>query len=232
MRRFILCFAVSLALVASGRAGADVIVTLGEQDFTDGEMLSGPQYQAPQAGEPVPFDGARGFDSDLPEDPPFSESWSFSYALGGPIAGATLTLGIWDHDSGAEPPGSETVQVASFTVDGHDLTAELNAAFEAKGGTIGVFVNEYNVYSVSLPAATFPDLADNSATVSLTLQNGVAGFPPSQTVTASNGAGLDFSTLAIDVVPEPSTLVLLGVAAFVLLGFQRRKSPGRVAVAR
>src|SRR5690349_6687407 len=93
-----------------------VVVTLGDQDFVDGQIVSGvAQFNAASTGEPVPFDQFYG--SDFTSN--FSEPFTFNYGPG-PVTSATLTLGIWDHDSQAA--GN---QVASFTVDGFDLTAQL-----------------------------------------------------------------------------------------------------------
>lgn len=96
-------------------------------------------FNAASIGEPAPFDGFRGADF----GPSFSASFTFSYAPGAYTA-ARLTFGIYDHDSFLEGD-----QVASFTVDGADLTAELNSIFEASGGQ----QTEVNVYTIDLSAA-------------------------------------------------------------------------------
>ena len=81
-------------------------------------------------------------------------------ALTDPVVSASLTLGIYDHDSSAS--GS---QLALFTVDGNDLTATLDTQFEAGGGSLDL---EYNVYSVDL-TGLFGDLTDGMVSVVLNL---------------------------------------------------------------
>jgi hypothetical protein len=194
---------VLLLLVVASSASA-VIVTLGDQDFTDGQMLTGvAQFNGASVGEPVPFDQFYGSDFTVN----FSQPFTFNYGAGA-VTGASLTFGIWDHDSQA--PGN---QVASFTVDGFDLTAQLNAAFESHGGA----QSEVDVYTLTLPAGALPLLADGQANFSLTLQG--PGLQSGGTTTAANGAGLDFATLNTQV-PEPATIGAMAAAA-ALLGARR-----------
>ena len=196
---------VAMALVMwLGNVGTAVTVTLGDQDFINGSFPDGVSgFNGPSAGEPVPFDQFRGGDFSIP----FSESWTFNYpAL--TVTSATLTLGIFDHDSRA--PGS---QINSFTVDAVDITSVLDTQFESSGGT----QNEYNVYTVNLPASTFSALSDGTATFTLTLKGPGLEDSAGSTVntTISNGAGLDFAMLSV--IPEPATLILLGLGGVALL---------------
>lgn len=177
-------------------------------DFTNGSIIVGVAgFNGPSAGEPAPFNAFRG--SDLVNNDPFTASWTFTYGALSSVASSSITLGIFDHDSQA--PGS---QVASFFVDGNDLTGLLDAAFEGSGGA----QNEYNVYTIALPNSAFASLQDGSTTFSLTLQG--PGLPSGL---PGNGAGLDFSTLRIDAgaaeVPEPSSLLLTGLGVAGLAGF-------------
>lgn len=172
----------------------------------------------------VPFNDFRGFDGELDEDGSnFAASWAFSYAafpLGTAVNSASITLALFDHDSAAS--GN---QVASFVVEGANLTAELNALLNASGGSNF----EYNIYTLNLPGSLFLSLLDGAVTASLTLQGPslvqFIGFPPTEA--SFNGAGLDYSLLTIDAisdVPEPSSWLLtgLGLAATALLLRRKR----------
>ena len=204
MHKAVLVLAAILAGMYPASQANATILTLGEQDFANGSFTSLGVFNTAGAGEPAPFDLFRGND---PIGPNFSESWTFSYSPGA-VTSASISIGIFDHDSFVA--GN---QVASFSVDGFDLTALLNALFEGSGGA----QTEYNVYTLALPAGAFAALSDGSATFSLTLQ-GSTSPPP------FNGAGLDFSTLDISNVPEPGTLGLLGVAAAGFFSSRRWRS--------
>jgi hypothetical protein len=178
-----------------------IAVTLGDQDFTDGQFITTVPFNTASAGEPAPFDGFKG--SDISAD--FSESFTFNFAPD-TILSASLTFGIFDHDSSAVGD-----QVALFSLDGIVLTATLNALFNGSGGGDNGFLgSEYNVYTVVLGAPELAALADGAGTFALTLQGpGLGGFGN----TTFNGAGLDFATLNLETpgpaVPEPSTWILL-----------------------
>ncbi|MDE2388451.1 MAG: hypothetical protein KGN35_05135 [Betaproteobacteria bacterium] len=203
---------VPFALLAGSQlAFANTTVTLGDQDFADGATPTTGAFLTAGSGEPAPFNGVF-IGSDV-TGPNFSASWTFSYgAIADTITGGSLILGIYDHESAAS--GN---QVASFTVNGVNLTGALNTLFESHGGAS----REDNVYTLTLPSSTFAGLASGAVNVSLSLQGpglGLFGETP------FNGAGLDFSTLnVITTVPEPlsSTLLLLGVPA--VLAAARRK---------
>jgi hypothetical protein len=184
---------------------ANLVTTLGEQDFTDGSFLAGgvSDFNAASVGEPAPFDDFQGSDFGTP----FSATWTFNFGALSNITNAFLKLGLFDHDSQA--PGS---QVDSFSLDGNDLTSFLNAALESSGGG----QTEYNVYEIALPDWVFADLEDGIGTFTLTLKGpGLQGNAGSLETAPSNGAGLDFSTLTINTqdpgakVPEPSLVLSL-----------------------
>lgn len=212
MRMWVL--AASILFIGAQAATATTSVTLGEQDFINGETPSTLAFNNAAAGEQDPFDdGFLGSDSGAN----FSASWTFSYAPQAPVTGGTVTLGIVDHDSAATGD-----QIGSFTLNGIDLTTELNAQFESYGGAS----SEYNEYTLELPNSTFADLASGTVTFALTLQG------PGLSIlgeTSFNGAGLDFSTLNVrtgqtPAVPEPSTMGLLLLGLPALLAARRKMS--------
>lgn len=160
--------------------------------------------------------GFDGFDNDTGGG--YAGSWSFSgSAVTDPVASAVLEFGIYDHDSAA--PGD---QVASFAVDGVDLTSELNAIMNGSGGgvfpTVPAFFSEYNVYSIALPSSAFAAVSDGSVDVSLSLQNGFA-FSGS----TGNNASVSYSLLTITSVPEPGSLAVLAMGTIPVMIRRRRR---------
>ena len=211
---------IAVAFYTAAPADAALIdLTLGDQDFNDGDIVFPFTFDTNSGGEPVPFDMFRGSDPNTD----FSETWTFGYApIVNPfeiIVSASIEFGILDHD--AAHPNS---QLTSFGVDGNDLRTPLDAMFEASGGAN----NEYNIFALALPAAAFTDLRDGTATFSLTLQGPTPGFFDDL---PNNGAGLDFARLQIETtvdsppgVPEPSTGLLLLGGAIGLIASRRRLS--------
>jgi hypothetical protein len=187
------------ALMAStGLAWGQVSITLGEQDFADGDgPITGPAFSTAGAGEASPFNAFNGSDSgSLPAN--FDASWSYAFA---PVAGATsasLTFGIHDKDEFVAGD-----QVANFDVDGVDLTAALNALFEAAVAPNGTV----SVITIDLTGLALAAVSDGSATFSLRLQSG------DLTAQSANGAGLDFATLRV--VPSPGAAAVLGLGGVV-----------------
>ena len=213
--------AAALTACIAGPAVADVVDTLGKASpvFADGDSPSIIEVINALAGNPAPFDAGIGIDPVAGND--FSASWTFNYAAPlQPIGAASVSIGILDHDS-----ASAGDQVSAFSVDGIDLTALLNSAFNARGGASG----EYNVYTIDLPGSAFADLADGSATFSLALTGPVDAPPPILPTIPpgppdpSNGATLVFSSLSITPVPEPGTFALLGLGALAALTVARRR---------
>jgi len=207
-----------MALVLPVPVGA-TLITLGDQDFANGTLVgSVAAFTALQGGEPAPIGSFIGTDVGAGN---FTAAWTFNFAAGA-VSAASITFGIFDHDSAAT--GN---QLASFSIDGIDLTAVLDALFEVPGtGT----QTEANVYTIVLSGAALAALADGSATFSLTLQGpalcGGAGTIVDCVPVLGNGAGLDFSSLdyTAAAAPEPATLALFGVALAAITLVRRRRS--------
>jgi hypothetical protein len=184
--------------------------------FADGDTPDLSIYNAAVSSQAAPFNGFIGNDVDGPD---FDATWTHVNPATANITAATLQLGIWDHDTlGASDP------VALFTLNGVDLTTDLNTLFTSYGGAN----NEYNSYTLVLPLSTFPSLEAGSAVFHLTLADfglGSGGFG-----TDFNGAGLDFAKLGITTpdsseVPEPATasLLILGLAGIGVAALRRRR---------
>lgn len=196
-------------LLEIGAVQAQTTVSLGQSHFSDGQVVGTGSFLAAVAGQPAPFDQFQGSDATGPN---FDTHWTMSYAVPPSVYSATLTLGIYDHDSTAS--GN---QVALFTINGVEVTSELNSALEAHGGKTG----EYDLYTIALPSSTYAGLATGSASIQLTL-----GGPGNSVLgeTTYNGAGIDYARLTIQTVPEPGpvALTLAGMAGLIALQRHRR----------
>ena len=213
-------------------AAATITSTLGNPTPGYGDGDSPLPFALNQTGPAPVFD--RSIGNDVLQDDTFSATWTHSYgAIADPILGASITIGIWDHDSAAE--GS---QLAGFSIDTTDVTSALNVLFEQPGhGLDGM----YNEYTVTLGAATFADLSDGSAILSLALLSPglttctLAFLCPEEPVvpalveTIGNGAALIFSTLTIETqeisppaIPIPAAAPLFATA-LALFGLYRRR---------
>lgn len=213
-------------------AAATITSTLGNPTPGYSDGASPLPFALNQTGPAPVFDRSIGNDV-FPGDT-FSATWSHGYvAIADPILSASITIGIWDHDSAAE--GS---QLAQFSVDGFDLTASLDSQFEQPGdGLDGM----YNEYTVTLGAAAFADLSDGLAVMSLALLSPglttctLAFLCPDEPVvpavigSAGNGAALIFSTLTIETleisppaIPIPAAAPLFATA-LALFGLYRRR---------
>ena len=224
IRKGLLAVGFVLALGGAQVASATLITSsLGNTapGFNDGDTPDVSVVGSAQGGQPVPFDQGYGTDGLFAGN--FSQSWIFNYgSISDTILNASLTIGIYDHDSSAS--GS---QLSLYGIDGADLTVTLDGLFEAGGGAAD---NQYNVYTIDLAASSFSDLADGLATASLNLQG--PGLVPNLfgggfAETSTNGANLIFSTLTIETqdtqpVPEPGSLVLASLG-FLVLGIVRRR---------
>jgi hypothetical protein len=223
---------VAVLLAASPWAKGDIVVSLGNtsSSLVNGAVATTTAVNTAQSGQLAPFTGNCGNDASAN----CVASWTLpsSSLAGQTVTGATLTLGIWDIDSGA--PG---LQVGSYGVSGvDDLTTLLNNAAEGLNGGTGAVNSEYDVLSVVIPDFALFD-GTTSATISLALQGPGLGVLSPGTNPAFNGAKLVYSTLDLQTTPltatpEPALLPLLigGMGAIVLARKLRKRSKANIIV--
>ncbi len=190
---------------------------LGEQDFQDGDIPDPNSYLLANLGEESPFDRPWGFDtSELGNQ--FDVSFSFDLFGGQPRGGVEeetwfLTLGLFDHDSQAAGD-----QIAELSLNGLDMTVELNALSESYGGGDA----QYNVYTVELPFLPIEDGRSGRGypygMIDVRLRfaaGGLFGGEPSP----SNGGAIDFARLWV---PSPGGSALLAIVGVVVMARRRR----------
>lgn len=218
-----------LALIAPSSNATIITSTLGSDPgtsgFADGQILS---VFPDLIGLPT----LMAYDTNTNGSDPienYDSTWTHSFgAITDTIVSATLTLGIYDHDS-----ASAGSQLGAFGLDGTDFTAALDGLFEGSGGAN----NEYNVYSIALGAGFLGQLLDGTLSAALALSGTVEspGLLPTfpDQIDSFNGAQLIFSSLTIetrdasqppgpDPIPEPGALSLLLAGLGILIA--RRKT--------
>ena len=204
---------VAFCIPANAAWGTPSTITLGDQDFVDGSILSGGSsaFASASAGEPAPFNLTCGSDL-FAFTCPFG--YTFTFAGPGSVSSASFTVSILDADGFLAGD-----QVSLFTVGGVDFTANLNTFLN----TANTQNAQFNVFTFALPSSVFPSILAGNVPVSLTLTEPASSEQP------GNLIGLDFSSLTFDApaaaVPEPATLSLLGLglgAAVVRRRIKRR----------
>jgi len=199
-------------LIPTANAGT-INYTLGNGStgFVDGDTPGILEILNAQSGQAAPFNGVIGH-SVITD--PNNVNWLFNYgAITDTIINASLSFGIWDLDSAAS--GS---QLDSFSVEGTDLTADLNTMFEVAATNY----NEYNEFTLNFDNSFFANVADGLFSVDLDI--GGQGFQTAFNESNFNRYFLLSSTLTIETedvvmpgpdpkpVPEPTTLLLLAGA--------------------
>lgn len=181
---------------------------------------------AVQSGQTAPFDAAIG--NDL-LGPNFSAAWQHSFGpVTDTISSAIFAFGIYDHDSAASGD-----QVSAFTINGFDLTAELNGLMNApaQGGDA-----QFDIFALDLSQTILDSLVGGTGDIALDLAG--PGLVPTlfplgsvnpPTESAFNGAYLIYSSLDIttedappSTVPETPVYLLLFLGLAMLIVSRRR----------
>ena len=173
--------ALATALLSAPLAAnaAFISSTLGNPDsgLVDGQIVSSTDILGLQQNQSPPFDNIYGDDALDAQNGNFFQVWVHTYAtIAEPILSATLTLGIWDHDSAAA--GS---QVNLFALNNFLLTDTIDAVFEAGGGEDF----QYNVYEIAITGDALQSLAPGAAGFNLSLSGPTIDADGNQTYTFS-----------------------------------------------
>jgi hypothetical protein len=219
MRKCSVLLAIASFLFLLSPAWGDITVSLGTKDTTNNNpaVHVNPVAVTFPSGA-APFDGTF-IGSDI-NGPNFSADWNFTYVVPAftTITAASFYLQIYDADvctTTARNP------VASFTIDGSDLTSALNTAFLADpcGSTNANRTGNVNKELITLPSSLFTPLLTSPASVHLALADLGRGILSADT--PFNGAELIYSELDLTTSPVPEPSMWLPVV--VGIGYMARR---------
>lgn len=183
----------AVLLLAFPALGATVI-TLGTNEFPEGPLAPG---TFTTSSDPAPFNDLSG--GDTTGNASFSFTFAFAVPVS-PVTSASILLSLYELDSIAA--GN---QIGSFTLNGLDFTANLNAISEASPAANSTI----KYLDLVLPASAYAQIQTGTVNIFLSFAGPGQGVlnPP----TTFNGGGIDFAQLTYDTVqgvPEPSTFIL------------------------
>lgn len=182
----------AVLLFAFPALGATVM-TLGTNEFPEGPLAPG---TFTTSSDPAPFNDLSG--GDTTGNASFSFTFAFAVPVS-PVTSASILLSLYELDSIAA--GN---QIGSFTFNGLDFTANLNAISEASPAANGTI----KFLDLTLPASAFAQIQTGTVNIFLSFAGPGQG---ALGTTTFNGGGIDFAQLTYDTVqgvPEPSTFLL------------------------
>jgi hypothetical protein len=206
-----------LSVVAALAHGATIVSVVGDPDAlgtgtVPGGVLPRGPFDNRSPAELAATDGSENTDiatsgGGLTVDNTFLHRFTFPPGL--TLLSAVLEIGIGGLQTNDNDPATSTIGEDALRLDGV-LIPEAFAGVDQ--GPTG-----YGILRIDLPTALLAQLNDGQVSVLLDL-NSNAGFGPS---TRAEPVFYDFSRISLQVVPEPSSALLLlgGVAVF--WGFRR-----------
>ena len=182
----------ALVFVSANDCNANIMLTVGERavdvgtgtPLLDGAFLTGPGWSSAVTNNSTrpantadaslnPSNGQSGTDSNLGFLGSYNGNWSFNYApLMNAVTSASISFGIWESDVAAAGD-----QVSMFTINGVNLTSELNTVMsDTSGGVTAGATSQYDIFTLNLPTAGDPLglQAGGTINVNLRLVNGFA----------------------------------------------------------
>ncbi len=186
-------FATIIAIASSPQIAAGSSMSLlGNQDFNDGKSpVFASEMAAAGADEPFPFDGSL-FGNDFVDDSLGSFVYTHTFDLGGETPNeAELTIGLIDHDSFA----------ATFPVDTIDFYFDGVKQPDAIFKGISARPSSVSVVTVPVPVNF---ILDGELVVYFAATKPGSSYD-------GNGIAPDFSLLEFRTIPEPTTIVMLGI---------------------